>query len=97
MKFFVKSLVFLVLVFFCVSLCAAQRKTDVQKQKGKTKFTKSDIEKLRWIEGFWRGSDADGKLIFYENYHFVANEIIIKSYGRIRLSQRLSVKAEYIF
>ena len=32
MKFFIKSLVFLVVVFFCVSLCAAQRKTDVQKQ-----------------------------------------------------------------
>ena len=32
MKFFIKLLVSLVVVFFCVSLCEAQRKTDVQKQ-----------------------------------------------------------------
>ena len=54
----------------------------VNNSKGKTKFTKSDIEKLRWIEGSWRGSNGDGKLIFYENYHFVANGIVIKSYAQ---------------
>ena len=53
----------------------------VNNSKGKIKFTQSDMAKLRWIEGSWRGSDADGKLIFYENYHFVANEIVIKSYA----------------
>ena len=50
--------------------------------KGKTKFTKSDIEKLRWIEGSWRGRDGSGRLTFYENYHFVGNEIVIKSYAQ---------------
>ena len=54
----------------------------VSNSKSKTKFTKSDMAKLRWIEGSWRGSDADGKLTFYEDYHFVANEIVIKSYAQ---------------
>ena len=54
----------------------------VNNSKSKTKFTKSDIEKLRWIEGSWRGSDGNGGLTFYENYHFVGNEIVIKSYAQ---------------
>ena len=54
----------------------------VNNSKGKTKFTKSDIEKLRWIEGSWRGSDGNGRLTFYENYHFIGNEIVIKSYAQ---------------
>ena len=50
--------------------------------KGKTEFAKHDIAKLRWIEGSWRGTSADGKLIFYEDYHLADNELVIKSYAQ---------------
>lgn len=33
-------------------------------------FTKADLEKLRWIEGSWRGSDINGQTPFYERYRF---------------------------
>ena len=59
------------LLFLAGDLSASAQ---VNNSKGKTKCTKSDIEKLRWIEGSWRGTDADGGLTFYENYHFVGNE-----------------------
>src|SRR5256714_8934315 len=67
------------LLFLAGDLSASAQ---VNNSKGKTKFTKSDIEKLRWIEGSWRGRDANGRPTFYENYHFVGNEIVIKSYAQ---------------
>ena len=36
----------------------------------KRDFTKADLEKLRWLEGSWRGSDLKGQNPFYERYHF---------------------------
>jgi hypothetical protein len=36
----------------------------------KRDFAKADLEKLRWIEGDWRGSDAKGQNPFYERYRF---------------------------
>lgn len=36
----------------------------------KRDFTKTDLEKLRWIEGRWRGSDTKGQNPFYERYLF---------------------------
>lgn len=54
----------------------------VDNPNSKIKFTKSDLAKLRWIEGSWRGSDAEGKLSFYENYQFVGGELVIKSYAQ---------------
>ena len=54
----------------------------VNTSTGKPKFTHSDIETLKWIEGSWCGSSADGKLTFYEHYDFVAGEIVMKAYAQ---------------
>jgi hypothetical protein len=37
----------------------------------KTNFTKAEFEKLRWLEGSWRGSDPGGQNPFFERYRFV--------------------------
>lgn len=41
------------------------------------KFTAADIEKLRWIEGTWRGMDGDKP--FYERYKIVESTMIVES------------------
>jgi hypothetical protein len=33
-------------------------------------FSQSDFQKLRWLEGAWRGSDG-GRGAFYEGYRFI--------------------------
>ncbi len=38
-------------------------------------FSQSDFQKLRWLEGTWRGSDG-GKGAFYEGYRFIDDTII---------------------
>lgn len=43
---------------------------DVAQSPTATKFTTADLEKLKWIEGTWRGTGgAEGP--FYERYRFV--------------------------
>jgi dienelactone hydrolase len=45
-------------------------------------FSRSDFQKLRWLEGAWRGSDG-GQNAFYESYHFVDDRTIeIQYFGR---------------
>lgn len=39
-------------------------------------FTKADLEKLRWIEGRWRGSDQKGQNPFFERYQFTSDSRI---------------------
>src|SRR5262249_856790 len=39
-------------------------------------FTKADIEKLRWIEGRWRGGDQKGQNPFFERYQFTSDSRI---------------------
>ena len=39
------------------------------------KFTSADIQKLRWIEGTWRGTGDVGKP-FFERYRFEGNSIL---------------------
>ena len=46
----------------------------------KSTFTSADFEKLRWLEGTWRGSGANGQDPFFERYHFDGdNKIAIDS------------------
>src|SRR5881394_3717606 len=39
------------------------------------KFTSADIQKLRWIEGTWRGTGDAGKP-FFERYRFEGNSVL---------------------
>ena len=39
------------------------------------KFTSADIQKLRWIEGTWRGTGDVGKP-FFERYRFEGNSVL---------------------
>lgn len=41
---------------------------------GKGNFTKADFEKLRWLEGTWRGTGASGQNPFFERYRFVGDD-----------------------
>jgi hypothetical protein len=61
---FIKFIIGLGIVFISVFAIACN-------QAGKTNFTKADFEKLRWLEGTWRGADTDGKNQFYERYRLV--------------------------
>jgi hypothetical protein len=61
---FIKFIVAPCLVFICICSIACD-------PAGKTNFTKADFEKLRWLEGTWRGTDTDGKNQFYERYRLV--------------------------
>jgi hypothetical protein len=82
MSCFTNSLFIVVGCWLMLMTGGLSASAQVSNSKGKFEFTQSDMAKLRWIEGAWRGSDAEGKLIFYENYNFVANEIVIKSYAQ---------------
>ena len=53
-----------------------------QNAESRPTFSKLDLEKLRWIEGSWRGSSADGELVFHETYQFADNELVIRSYAQ---------------
>ncbi len=39
----------------------------------KTNFTKADFEKLRWLEGTWRGTDTNEQNPFFERYRFTSD------------------------
>jgi acetyl esterase/lipase len=47
----------------------------VAREVSESRFSQSDFQKLRWIEGAWRGSDG-GPNAFYEIYHFVNDRTI---------------------
>ncbi len=44
-------------------------------QLSECQFSRSEFQKLRWLEGTWRGSDG-GQNVFYERYHFVDDTTI---------------------
>jgi hypothetical protein len=55
---------------------------------GKSSFTKADFEKLRWLEGTWRGTAANGQNPFFERYRFVgADKIETDSFADPTLSK----------
>lgn len=47
----------------------------VADQLAESQFSRSDFQKLRWLEGRWRGSEG-GENAFYERYHFVNDTTI---------------------
>jgi hypothetical protein len=59
------------LIFAVVSLAPLQGASPTQTpaQVLPTKFSVSDLEKLRWIEGTWRGT-GDVEAPFFERYRF---------------------------
>lgn len=54
----------------------------VASKLSESQFSRSDFQKLRWLEGAWRASDG-GQNAFYERYHFVTDTIIeIQYFGK---------------
>lgn len=56
----------LAVVLFCLSCTQAGIQSPIPKPKA---LTATDLQKLRWIEGSWRGS-GDKQAAFFERYHF---------------------------
>jgi hypothetical protein len=56
----------IVVVFLCIAGSAAGPQTQTPKPKV---ITIADLQKLRWIEGSWRGTSA-GQPPFFERYRF---------------------------
>ena len=52
--------------FLCFATCAIGQQTQTPKPK---LVTTADLQKLRWIEGSWRGTGA-GQPPFFERYRF---------------------------
>ena len=57
------------LVFFVVAGC----NSDLAQTK---KFTAADLQKLRWIEGTWRGT-GDVDKPFFERYRFEGDSVLV--------------------
>jgi acetyl esterase/lipase len=54
----------------------------VASKLSESQSSRSDFQKLRWLEGAWRGSDG-GQNAFYESYHFVSDTTIeIQYFGK---------------
>ena len=97
MKFLSNKLAFLTLGF-CVMLFSGGLSACGQSNTStsKTNFTKSDFAKLRWLEGTWRGSDANGQNPFFERYRFVSDgKIEIDSFSDSMLSKVNSQSSVY--
>src|SRR5215510_8244470 len=90
-------------IFVCVAVivangCKTQKSVEGSIVMGK-EFSQSDFQKLRWVEGTWRGSNG-GKGSFYEGYRFINDTTIeiefftdstlskISGKGMIRLSDK---------
>lgn len=56
----------LAVVLFCLSCTQAGTQSPIPKPKA---LTAADLQKLRWIEGSWRGS-GDKQAAFFERYRF---------------------------
>lgn len=61
------------LVIAAISLAACVHASEAQQTA--TKFSVSDLEKLKWIEGTWRGTgDVEGP--FFERYRFEGDSVL---------------------
>lgn len=65
-RHFIKFIAILYVVFISIGAIACN-------QAGKTNYTQADFEKLRWLEGSWRGADTNGHNPFYERYRLVGD------------------------
>jgi hypothetical protein len=66
---------YLILVGAMVFLAATTTCGQTQPSREKKEFSKSDLQKLRWIEGTWRGSE-NGQGGFYERYRFANDDVL---------------------
>ena len=64
------------LSLLCITSCAAGQQLQPPKPK---LITPADLQKLRWLEGTWRGS-ANGQEAFYERYRFASDTTIETDY-----------------
>jgi hypothetical protein len=77
-----KSLRIVVLVRTALALIALLATSNValaQRGLPRTRFNPSDLKKLQWIEGRWRG-EAPGQSPFYEQYRFVNDSTLEITY-----------------
>jgi hypothetical protein len=65
----------LILVVLGVAWLQGPAQTPTSTQTPQTKFSVSDLEKLRWIEGTWRGT-GDVEKPFFERYRFESPTIL---------------------
>lgn len=64
---------------------------------GVNDFTKADFEKLRWLEGVWRGTDEKGQNPFFERYRFTGDgKIETDSFSDSSLSKIDSQSSTYL-
>jgi hypothetical protein len=61
----------LMILFACAFLTLASNTSRAQTNK----FTTADLQKLRWIEGTWRGS-GDVDKPFFERYRFESDSVL---------------------
>lgn len=62
-----------------IALLVASNVALAQRGRPRTRFDASDLKKLQWIEGRWRG-EAPGQAPFYEQYRFVNDSTVEISY-----------------
>ena len=58
--------------------CAQSDSASSSNVAAPTKFTSSDVAKLKWIEGTWRGMDGDKP--FFERYTVENDAMIVESF-----------------
>ena len=64
----------------------AQDGGNPQPSQGGT-ISKTDLQRLRWVEGAWRGSSCDGSL-FYKRYHFEGDtRLIVETFSDEKLQK----------
>jgi acetyl esterase/lipase len=64
----------------------------VASELAESQFSRSDFQKLRWLEGTWRGSGG-GSEAFYERYHFINDSTIeIEYFGKDQTLTQLKRK-----
>jgi hypothetical protein len=66
---------YLILIVASVLLATTTTCGRAQSSGEKKEFSKADLQKLRWIEGTWRGSE-NGHGGFYERYRFANDDVL---------------------
>lgn len=77
-----------VVALFNIAGCAGTKTVNGMQegQAQQTRFTASDLKKLRWIEGTWRGT-GDVDKPFFERYHFENDTtLVVESFADETLS-----------
>ena len=76
----------IIVVLLCFAACATGQQTGPQAPKPAT-LTAADLQKLRWIEGSWRGTGID-QPPFFERYKFENDTtLVIDSFDDEKLTK----------